>query len=105
HLALTTYGDLHDGRFPQVTDAPPNNTASSFLPLLREAGALPATGSLGCPAAGNSDPTYAYSLGYRDLGGTLYGLRREPELPTNDLLPILADRPPPSRVGVGPDHG
>jgi prepilin-type processing-associated H-X9-DG protein len=103
HLALNTYSETHEGRFPQVGDAA-HPTAGSFMPLLREAGVLPAKGNLACPAADSSAAVYAYTLGYRDQSGELHGLRRDPNAPTNDLLPILADRPPAARVGAGPDH-
>jgi hypothetical protein len=104
HFALMNYGDTHGGQFPQVKETPPHNTAASFSTMLRDAGMLPGTASLACPAVVAGESGYAYSLGYREFGGQLKGLRREDDLPTNDLLPILADRPPPSRLGVNPDH-
>jgi hypothetical protein len=104
YAVLQNYSDTHDGRIPQVTDAPPHNTGSSFVTILREAGALPDPALANCPVAEIPGP-YAYSLGWRDREGNLYGLRRQPEEGENDMLPILADRPPDPRDGTpSPDH-
>src|SRR5262249_23609216 len=88
-----------------VNERPPHNTAGTFLPMLREAGVLPGTVQPGCPAAGSGElPSYAYSLGYRDELGQLNGLRRDPDRSGWDLLPIIADPPPPDRDAPNPDH-
>jgi hypothetical protein len=100
HTALVGYSQVHDGRFPEVSDQPPNNVAASFVPMLQEAGHLPPTGSPICPTAKpGANGGYAYSLGYRGPDGQLHGLRRGPA--DADMLPILADRPTP----VGHSNG
>ena len=84
-----------------MDDAPPFNTAGSFLPILRQAGTLSPTVLGGCPSAEVPAPGYAYSLGYRE-GGQLFGLRCNDD-PNNAFMAILADRPP-DRDGPGPAH-
>src|SRR5262249_22737277 len=102
--------------------------AGSFVPVLRDAGVLPATVNASCPAVGRQAPPvasladleavqrarpeefdalvrdlapgYAYSLGYED-GGALHGLHRG----LGDGLPLLADRPGDEAVGNSPNHG
>jgi hypothetical protein len=103
HGALQTFSDTHNREFPRVSDAPPFNTAASFLPILRQSGTLSPTVLGGCPSAEVPMPGYAYSLGYRE-GGQLFGLRRNDDDPNNTLMAILADRPP-DRDGPGPAHG
>src|SRR5438067_6210432 len=49
HGALQTFSDTHNREFPRVDDAPPFNTAGSFLPILRQAGTLSPTVLGGCP--------------------------------------------------------
>ena len=128
--ALVKYSDLEkNGRsFPRVELEGPRSVAGVFVPLLREAGVLPADVSVGCPALGVQAPPelgllqmemlyrnnpsefqnlapslskdYAYSLGFMDKG-KLYGLGRD----SGDRLPILADRPPDSFNGSSLNHG
>jgi hypothetical protein len=103
HQAFVGYSQNHDGRFPQVSDRPPNNVAAAFVPLLQDAGQLPATGAPACPAvvvAPGATGGYAYSLGFRGPDGQLHGLRRGPGLDA-DLLPLLADRPLPAGHRTG----
>lgn len=105
HTAFVGYSLDHDGRFPQVSDRPPNNVAAVFVPMLQQAGYLPPTGAPACPAAVSvvASPDaggYAYSLGFRGPDGQLHGLRRTAGREA-DLLPILADRPVPASHGTG----
>jgi prepilin-type processing-associated H-X9-DG protein len=114
--ALADYSGRHDHQFPKVEAEPPRNVAGIFVPILRDAGALPGTVSVSCPANGDRQPPalsvadleelqrtrpaefraqvqrlagcYAYCLGYTD-DGVLCGLRDDDE----DALPIVADRP------------
>lgn len=104
HNALTVYRTNHNEKFPQITEEPPHQTASSFLTILRDSGSLPATSLMTCPSSPTTEAGYAYSLGWRDEAGRLHGLRYDENSPTNDFLPILADRPPPTRDGTSPDH-
>jgi hypothetical protein len=100
HAALASYSELNGGSFPVVAETPPNDRAGSFVHLLAAAGLIDGRPAV-CPAvfapqADRSDPVgYAYTLGYRDDQCQLRGLRRDPRLPDNDQLPILADDPPP----------
>src|SRR2546429_2396688 len=103
HQALDAYSVNHDGRFPQVTDQPPNNVAAAFVPMLQNAGQLPATGVPACPAvvvAPGGAGGYAYTLGFRGPDGQLHGLRHGHGLDA-DLLPLLADRPVPAGHRTG----
>jgi hypothetical protein len=93
---LAKYCSEHDGRFPQVSDRPPNNYAGAFVPLLRDGGYLGAGELPNCPlvtivAAEPNAGGYAYSLGVRGPDGRLDGLHRS----DGDLQPILADQPAP----------
>jgi hypothetical protein len=116
HLALETYADTHNGQFPWVGSEPPKNFAGSFVPALNEARAMPPGLSVSCPGEPPKPPAdytfqqlsemgrdefkqktrdlagcYAYTLGYRDPGGTgLYGLTRS----MDGHLPLMADAPP-----------
>ena len=110
HLALHTFADTNEGKFPAVQDRPPYNTAGAYVPLLHGAGVLPADLNLQCPAHGSTTVTalgdnpvappaaYAFSLGYSD-GGRLAGLRQRFDDMDCGLLPILADIPPPEGHG------
>jgi hypothetical protein len=129
--ALEQYSEAPEnhGEFPRVEASGPRGVAGAFVPALQDAGYLPADVSLVCSATGQpggprpsvhdlellyrDQPevfksvartlagTYAYSLGYSDNNGTLIGLRRD----SGDLLPLLADAPPPSGSGLSPNHG
>lgn len=105
YQALDAYADTHQNRYPQVSEKPPRNFAASFLPQLQEAGLVPLSERPGCPAADSLDfAAYAYTLGYRDENGQLWGLRRDPALPNWDTLPIAADRPAPDHSAPNPVH-
>jgi hypothetical protein len=131
HQAVMGYADRHNGDLPWVEDRPPRDVAGIFIPLLHDAGVLGPAESVICPAewAARSGArpladlealppdefrrsidrlagAYAYSLGYRDPDGRLFGLRRDPAAPDSDLLPVLADRPPVENVAFAnsPSH-
>lgn len=120
HQALIGYSEEHQGRFPQITDEPPLNQAGSFIAMLQNDGLLSPTVRTTCPSAvtvpvvrpampADARPSltgsYAYSLGYRDADGRLYGLRMNG--PETDLMPIMSDRPAPLRNPgqSSPNHG
>jgi prepilin-type processing-associated H-X9-DG protein len=131
YVGLKTYSDLHGRKFPDVAnaDAPPRNVAGMVVPILRDAGALPAGVSVRCPANGDCLPCawtladlrkmppeqfrlhapslascYAYSLGHR-AGDGLVGLGFDADKP-NHRLPIMADCPPVDPTqGNSPNHG
>jgi hypothetical protein len=128
HKALIAYSDQHNQELPRVEEMPPQNFAGVFVPVLYDEGYLRGV-TMDCPATGHRAPTpvtvkylkdlyvrdrreferyvrdlggcYAYSLGYRDRGGQLQGVRCGADQ-KNDLLPIMADRPPFDR-GDAPD--
>jgi hypothetical protein len=114
-IGLAVYSERHHGAFPRVEPQGAQGVAGIFVPVLREAGVLPADVSVECPAQGKRPAPpislarleelydrpeafnaaardlaggYAYSLGYRE-GQLYWGLRRD----MGDALPILADRP------------
>jgi hypothetical protein len=93
YQAAVRYSDDNRGQFPQV---PEGQVAASAAVTLQRLGYLPEGARIACPAGGpeNTEPAtmanYAYSLGFRDQSGRLWGLERRPEC---DVLPILADAP------------
>jgi prepilin-type processing-associated H-X9-DG protein len=115
HRALTDYADNHHGQFPAVGAEPPRNFAGSFVVTLHESGVMPPGLSVSCPGEPPRAPMaitfaeleklspdefqnmtrtlagcYAYSLGYREPGGTgLLGLTQS----MDGRLPIMADAP------------
>jgi hypothetical protein len=118
YVALAAYSDHHNGEFPDVAHAapPPRNTASVFIPVLRESQLLSENVSIRCPTAdGQTSSTatlhdvrhmspqeferyvqsmagcYAYSLGYTDENG-VHALRLVADHAS--FMPILADCPP-----------
>jgi hypothetical protein len=120
HQALVGYSQDHDGRFPQIEETPPLNRAGAFVSMLQTDGRLSPGIHTSCPAVVSAPMTrasapqsprqgsagaYAYSLGYRDPNGELRGLRLNG--PEADLMPIMADRPPPLRnpEQASPNHG
>lgn len=91
--AASSYSDTNDGHFPQVDEG---KFAATAADKLKKTGHLSPTMRLQCPA-GEPDraavttlANYAYSLGFRDESGHLWGLDR---LPENSELPIMADAP------------
>jgi len=117
--ALRTYRDQH-GHFPSVAERPPHIAAGMVVPLLREAGVLPAEASLRCPnaappgeplevvgaaqvqamtpeefenQAARLSPYYAYSLGFRDHAGRLLPPGETEEVPQS-LNALMSDAPP-----------
>src|SRR5207244_4056520 len=96
YQSLAGFADNHGYNFPMITEQPPRNVAAAYVPILAEAGCLPAGRAPGCPARDSEDKAttgYAYTLGYRDLGGQLHGLRLSPDDKDIDYLPIMADLP------------
>jgi hypothetical protein len=119
YQAFVSYSDHHNGNLPKVEKDPPRNFAGVFIPVLHDAGVLDSELSVACPANGRRPPAdislemladlavknpaeyaelkrlmaccYAYSLGYADDKGHLYGVRCQAG---NDGLPIMADKPP-----------
>lgn len=106
NAALNAYCDIHEDRYPQVAS---NQEARTAFEQLHVAGMLPQQAAYTCPAtthlnavkaSGNdtfgaspfpqSMIDYAYSLGFRDDNGQLWGLTRGSE---NEFFPILADAP------------
>jgi hypothetical protein len=128
--ALDRYADSHDGEFPRVEDRDgPRGVAGVFVPVLRASGALTADAHLVCPGDGSrpqpvqrslqeldelfqDNPkafadavrdlagSYAYTMGYRDEAGKLFGLTRD----AGDNLPILADGLSPAAAGNSLNH-
>jgi prepilin-type processing-associated H-X9-DG protein len=114
---LQAYRD-RTGHFPDIVKEAPHDVAGMVVPILAEAGVLPSSASIRCPAVGSPlscDLTlarlremkdadfkprspclsmcYAYSLGYRDEEGVWH---TPGDAQDNDLsqTPIMADRPP-----------
>lgn len=125
--ALARFHDTHRA-FPDVNaEGEPRNVAGMMVPLLQQAGSLPADAALHCPGgpiparsltlanlralapeefrrwAPSLNPTYAYSLGYRDAAGH-HGPRRETET-LGAVMPLMADLPPEGLEGNSPNHG
>jgi prepilin-type processing-associated H-X9-DG protein len=116
--SLGSYRDVH-GHFPSVAERPPHVAAGMVLPLLREAGVLPAESNLRCPNApsigepelvgpeqfrsmtpeqfeahaAHLSPYYAYSLGFRDDAGRLLPPGESAEVPLS-LTALMSDAPP-----------
>jgi len=113
-VALAAYRDQQRG-YPDLTREAPRNVAGMVVPVLADAGVLPASFSVRCPEVGShlgcaltlarvrsmSDEDfqtqapnlalcYAFALGYRDPGGEYHGPWQFPA----SNWPILADRPP-----------
>lgn len=104
--ALENYSQVQSGRYPQIAEQPPHDTAASYVNILQDSGCWVPGAKAICPAASDSSPGYAYSLGFRTEDGHLLGLRRGLGIPA-DITPILADRPSVSadgERGVSPDH-
>ena len=114
---------------PDVASAP-RPAASMVIPMLREAGVLPANLVACCPSAADGVaclnvglqelanmpgsefqktaahlfPGYAYSLGFRDGAGRIHGPASAlPDVPTAQM-PLLADAGPVGSFGNSPNH-
>lgn len=100
HAGLVGYSDTHDGRFPQAGTASVP-TAGGFFDELARSGQPIATATRRCPLQPSdaiaAQVGYAYSLGFRDPLGELYGLRK-PQT-AEDLTPIVADLPSGRHIG------
>jgi prepilin-type processing-associated H-X9-DG protein len=126
---FSNYCDSHEQEFPRITDQSRHDRAGTFVPVLREAGVLPAAASTRCPANGGSPHIsphtfrdlevmtpeqfeqaakelggcYAYSLGYKDSEGQCRALRRGETEFNDQYIPIMADKPSLTR-GNSPNH-
>lgn len=114
---LQAYRD-RDGHFPDIVKEAPHDVAGMVVPILVEAGMLPSSASIRCPAVGaplSCDLTlaalrdmndadfkprspclsmcYAYSLGYRDEEGVWHAAGDAKDAALSQT-PIMADRPP-----------
>jgi prepilin-type processing-associated H-X9-DG protein len=117
YIALQKYREQH-GKFPDIAKQSPRDVAGIFVPMLADAGTLPASASIRCPGIGSpiscqftlaalrtmsddefalSSPClamcYAYSLGFRDEAGAYHGPGDIPQASWSQT-PIMADRPP-----------
>jgi prepilin-type processing-associated H-X9-DG protein len=125
-VALAIYHD-QQGDYPDLAREAPRNVAGLVVPVLADAGVLPASFTVRCPAVGphlgctltvpglqamsadqfqtqapNLSLCYAFALGYRDSTGDYHGPWQTP----GSLWPILADRPPSDgSPGNSPNHG
>jgi hypothetical protein len=125
-VALATYRDQR-GAYPDLTREKPRNVAGLVVPVLADAGVLPASFSVRCPEVGvhlacpltlagvRTLPEeefqfqapklalcYAFALGYRDPAGEYHGPWQLP----GSAWPILADRPPSDAIpGNSANHG
>jgi hypothetical protein len=125
-VGLTTYRDQR-GAYPDLTRESPRNVAGLVVPMLADAGVLPASFSVRCPEVGphlscaltltslrtlseadfqtqapNLALCYAFALGYRDPAGDYHSPWQLP----GGSWPVLADRPPSDGVpGNSPNHG
>lgn len=121
HQALLSYSDMNHGQFPCVEAKPPRNHAGYYLPILHEAGVLPAEARPACPADSHFSSlagplpdlkeldalhrekfreviqrlggSYAYSLGYQEMENGQLILHGLMSTMDSEL-PIMADRPP-----------
>jgi len=116
HAALKSYHNQHR-TFPDIAKEESRGVAGMFVPILDDAGTLPASASIRCPGIGAPLPCrlklaslremsaddferaspclslcYAYSLGYRDEAG-IYHPCDSPQASWSQT-PIVADRPP-----------
>jgi prepilin-type processing-associated H-X9-DG protein len=117
YVALQTYRDQHADSYPDFEKLPePRNVAGMVVPILAEAGVLPASASIRCPGNGSHlacqltladlramtdaefqehaphlSLSYAYSLGYRDEAGGYHSAGPNPNLP-GSLVPLMGDR-------------
>jgi prepilin-type processing-associated H-X9-DG protein len=116
-VALQKYREQH-GKFPDIAKQSPRDVAGIFVPMLADAGTLPASASIRCPGIGSPiscqftlaalrtmneeefaqispclATCYAYSLGFRDEAGAYHGPGDIPQSSWSQT-PIMADRPP-----------
>lgn len=118
YVALQTYRDQHsEHSYPDLDKLPePRKVAGMVVPILNDAGVLPQTASIRCPANGcaiacqmtlaelraMSDEdfqvhapqlslSYAYSLGYRDEAGNYHSPGPHPQL-ASSLIALMGDR-------------
>jgi prepilin-type processing-associated H-X9-DG protein len=129
YTSLQQYRDVH-GRFPDVNKESPRDVAGMVVPILKDAGTLSDAVSIRCPGmgtplscsfsvndlrnmndaefathSGSLSMGYAYSLGYRDSGGTIRG-PCDGSQTVFSQSPIMADRPPAEGVKLNSiNHG
>jgi len=102
HTGLKGYADTHDGQLPKV-GTPALPTAGGFVNELALAGQTDPTRPLGCGRReGDPDPGYAYTLGHRNAGGWLTGVRLND---VADATPVAADLPRYDGDRVSGRHG
>jgi prepilin-type processing-associated H-X9-DG protein len=125
-VALATYRDQR-GAYPDLKRESPRDVAGLVVPVLADAGVLPASFSVRCPEVGAhlacsatladvrkmSDDEfqfqapkfalcYAFALGYRDPAGEYHAPWQLP----GSAWPIMADRPPCDAIpGNSANHG
>lgn len=127
HVALKNFEDVHK-QLPSINEAP-HNVAGTIVPLLNDAGMLPANFSVRCPGHGPFQPckftlaeiramtpeqfrrhapnlltSYAFTLGYRDDNGVWHAVNRSEH--SDHAVLIFADSPPAAiAVGNSRNHG
>jgi prepilin-type processing-associated H-X9-DG protein len=125
YAAATAYRD-QQGTYPDLTREAPRNSAGVVVPILADAGVLPASFTVRCPAVGphlgcsvtlaslrtmNDQefeteaptivPCYAFTLGYRDGAGVYHTAWQLP----GSTTPIVADNAPVDGLSNSANHG
>jgi hypothetical protein len=123
HFALKKYEETHR-QLPSIKD----DVAGAIVPMLNDAGLLPADFSVRCPGHGsfqrcdltlaeirvmtpeqlarhapNLLTSYAFTLGYRDEGGVWHAVNRADN--SDNAVLIFADGAPGAVIGNSRNHG
>src|SRR5262245_16441180 len=123
HVALKNYEDVHK-QLPSIKD----DVAGAIVPMLNDAGLLPADFSVRCPGHGpfqgcdltlaeirvmtpeqlarhapNLLTSYAFTLGYRDESGVWHAVNRADN--SDNAVLIFADGAPGAVTGNSRNHG
>lgn len=127
HVALKNYEDVHK-QLPSIKEAP-HNVAGAIVPLLHDAGMLPADFSVRCPGHGPFQPcnltlgeikamtpeqfsrhapnlltSYAFTLGYHDEHGVWHVVNRADN--SDNAVLVFADSAPAAiATGNSRNHG